>query len=222
MAKGKRPDPFRTRKLSLSAPMVLHGRLCGRVGRRRTYFETRPIHHRGWASLHVRTLSGAAPATGLLRWSMFFAARPDKASLIEEAGAVIGGSHIGRWANTPCWPLRRQCQTIGGPSLETQRRHRPCRGRRGSECRDSGVMVGRRSRAPRRGAASRRGQHGKGGAPGEPVTGVRDGRQRKGPGHAGQRRDTTAGPGQGDRVRKAKDARGAAPCGVWQQEPARW
>ncbi len=28
MAKGKRPGPFRTRKLSLSAPMVLHGRLC--------------------------------------------------------------------------------------------------------------------------------------------------------------------------------------------------
>ena len=52
MAKGKRPAPFRTRKLSLSAPMVLHGRLCGRVGRRRTYFETRPIHDRGWASSH--------------------------------------------------------------------------------------------------------------------------------------------------------------------------
>ncbi len=26
--------PFRTQQLSLSAPMVLHGRLCGRVGRR--------------------------------------------------------------------------------------------------------------------------------------------------------------------------------------------
>ena len=36
MARGKRPVPFRTRKLSLLAPMVLHGRLCGRVGRRRT------------------------------------------------------------------------------------------------------------------------------------------------------------------------------------------
>ena len=39
MARGKRPVTFRTRKLSLSAPMVLHGGLCGRVGRRRTIFE---------------------------------------------------------------------------------------------------------------------------------------------------------------------------------------
>src|SRR5687767_15544582 len=36
IAVGKRPVPFRTRKLSLPAPMVLHPRECGRVGRRRT------------------------------------------------------------------------------------------------------------------------------------------------------------------------------------------
>src|SRR5215213_6290203 len=36
MAKGKHPAPFRTRKLSLSAPMVLHGGPCGRLGRCRT------------------------------------------------------------------------------------------------------------------------------------------------------------------------------------------
>src|SRR5262249_19698645 len=36
IAKGKHPVPFRTRKLSPSAPMVLRGRLRGRVGRRRT------------------------------------------------------------------------------------------------------------------------------------------------------------------------------------------
>ena len=39
IAKGKHPAPFRTRKLSLSAPMVLQPRGCGRVGRRRTSFE---------------------------------------------------------------------------------------------------------------------------------------------------------------------------------------
>src|SRR5207244_486804 len=33
-ARGFHPFPFRTRKLSLSAPMVLHARVCGRVGRR--------------------------------------------------------------------------------------------------------------------------------------------------------------------------------------------
>src|SRR3712207_5374857 len=42
IARGERPVPFRTRKLSPSAPMVLHGRPCGRVGRRRT-----PIHRKG-------------------------------------------------------------------------------------------------------------------------------------------------------------------------------
>src|SRR5688572_222138 len=36
MARGKRPVTFRTRKLSLSAPMVLPRRRGGRVGRRRT------------------------------------------------------------------------------------------------------------------------------------------------------------------------------------------
>ena len=34
---GSHPFPFRTRKLSLIPPMVLHGKLCGRVGRCRQY-----------------------------------------------------------------------------------------------------------------------------------------------------------------------------------------
>ena len=33
IAKGFHPFPFRTRPLSPSEPMVLHGKLCGRVGR---------------------------------------------------------------------------------------------------------------------------------------------------------------------------------------------
>src|ERR1700760_1273695 len=36
IARGKRPVTFRTRKLRLSAPMVLQGGPCGRVGHRRT------------------------------------------------------------------------------------------------------------------------------------------------------------------------------------------
>src|SRR5437868_7712604 len=36
---GSHPFPFRTRKLSLIPPMVLRGKLCGRVGRCRHYFE---------------------------------------------------------------------------------------------------------------------------------------------------------------------------------------
>ena len=42
MAKGKHPAPFRTWKLSPSAPMVLHAGACGRVGRRRTSFQYGP------------------------------------------------------------------------------------------------------------------------------------------------------------------------------------
>ena len=44
IAKGKHPVPSRTRKLSLSAPMVLRSRGRGRVGRRRTYFEQKREH----------------------------------------------------------------------------------------------------------------------------------------------------------------------------------
>ena len=36
-ATGKRPDPSRTRKLSLTAPMVLHPPGCGRVGHHRAH-----------------------------------------------------------------------------------------------------------------------------------------------------------------------------------------
>src|SRR5215472_4483197 len=34
LARGTHPFPSRTRKLSLSAPIVLHARVCGRLGRR--------------------------------------------------------------------------------------------------------------------------------------------------------------------------------------------
>ena len=70
MAKGKRPAPFRTRKLSLSAPMVLHGRLCGRVGRRRTYLQKglcASAQGPFCMSAHVRrarTLGGCRPPVG--------------------------------------------------------------------------------------------------------------------------------------------------------------
>src|SRR6266540_7186169 len=47
IAEGKRPDPFRTRKLSPPAPMVLHPRECGRVGRRRTTTQFRAAHQGG-------------------------------------------------------------------------------------------------------------------------------------------------------------------------------
>ncbi len=45
IAEGKRPAPFRTRKLSPPAPMVLHPPGCGRVGHRRTPTRLRPAAH---------------------------------------------------------------------------------------------------------------------------------------------------------------------------------
>jgi hypothetical protein len=40
---GFHPFPFRTRKLSLPPPMVLHAQVCGRVGRCRDYFFRRNV-----------------------------------------------------------------------------------------------------------------------------------------------------------------------------------
>jgi hypothetical protein len=55
IANGKHPDPSRTRKLSRSAPMVLHPRGCGRVGRRRTSLRSRATRT-GWPSIAFRGL----------------------------------------------------------------------------------------------------------------------------------------------------------------------
>ena len=43
IARGKRLVPFRTQKLRLFAPMVLHFCGCGRVGHRRFIFEKDPV-----------------------------------------------------------------------------------------------------------------------------------------------------------------------------------
>ena len=49
IALGKRPVPFRTRKLSPTAPMVLHSGGCGRVGRRRNYSSKTPVTRPGFS-----------------------------------------------------------------------------------------------------------------------------------------------------------------------------
>src|SRR5947208_4326992 len=51
LSRGSHPFPSRTRKLSLSEPMVLRGKLRGRVGRRRIYFNDK-------ARSVLETLSG--------------------------------------------------------------------------------------------------------------------------------------------------------------------
>src|SRR5271169_1056902 len=45
--RGSHPFPSRTRKLSLAGPMILHGQLCGNVGRRRDNLERPRSEDRG-------------------------------------------------------------------------------------------------------------------------------------------------------------------------------
>src|SRR6476469_9379968 len=61
MARGKRPVSFRTRKLSLSAPMVLPWRRGGRVGRRRTTIHERGSEPRAPAPVRVVRDHSSAP-----------------------------------------------------------------------------------------------------------------------------------------------------------------
>ncbi len=59
IAEGKRPVPFRTRKLSPPAPMVLHSTGCGRVGHRRTQHPKMPLTTRGQGHFAFETNTNA-------------------------------------------------------------------------------------------------------------------------------------------------------------------
>jgi hypothetical protein len=69
---GLHPFPFRTRKLSLIPPMVLHGKLCGRVGRCRHYSSKPVVSNRnGLLVLYA----GPEPSTHSVpcaAWAIFF------------------------------------------------------------------------------------------------------------------------------------------------------
>ena len=69
IARGKRLVPFRTQKLRLFAPMVLHFCGCGRVGRCRFIFEKDPVSRdAGSFVIYAVPLLGAL-GLGLLRWA---------------------------------------------------------------------------------------------------------------------------------------------------------
>ena len=53
MAQGRRPDPFRTRKLRPGTAMVLHPEGCGRVARRRTQTLKGRGHHTCPLPFHI-------------------------------------------------------------------------------------------------------------------------------------------------------------------------
>src|SRR5690606_16442889 len=102
-AAGKHPDPYRTRKLSPPAPMVLHPNGCGRVGHRRNtqprapgpsaIFMPRLPMHRCAAGRAVRKTQDAVSPKGwrarLARTVV--AVRDDSACLVDwPAVAVVG------------------------------------------------------------------------------------------------------------------------------------
>src|SRR5215208_1065686 len=52
IGEGSHPFPFRTRKLSSLPPMVLHAKVCGRVGHCRDYYRKKArcfIQHRAFS-----------------------------------------------------------------------------------------------------------------------------------------------------------------------------
>src|SRR6201996_223833 len=78
IARGKHPVPFRTRKLSPSAPMVLRGGPRGRVGRRRAYLkEAAPRKGRAASFLFTTGSRRSLPphrGTAARRWPLRAAA----------------------------------------------------------------------------------------------------------------------------------------------------
>ena len=91
---GPHPIPSRTRKLRPPGPMVLQGKLCGRVGRRRELFLNGPSQAIGSGHFYFdRTLEGSrSPRDGL---------RPAKLSLPPPTRSV----HSGRCEAVP-YPSR--------------------------------------------------------------------------------------------------------------------
>src|SRR6266516_5100317 len=69
IAEGKRPVTFRTRKLSPPAPMVLHPRECGRVGRRRTHPTPRAAHNRAALDAFPNLCDAFPDCCGGFDWS---------------------------------------------------------------------------------------------------------------------------------------------------------
>jgi hypothetical protein len=107
MAKGKHPVPFRTRKLSPSAPMVLRGGLRGRVGRRRTS-SAEGRYHAGSGPQRCAVLCWPVGGAGL-RWQRNSRSRrwlenvwPGRAASWPGPGwlAVVAMAGSGTWS----WP----------------------------------------------------------------------------------------------------------------------
>src|SRR5215475_8216467 len=95
LSTGSHPFPSRTRKLSLLEPMVLRGKLCGRVGSRRDYFKARSLIRAGF-SIGFRL--GRAPSPGLSptnpHWRIVFVTANPVHNVLGLQSFVVGPSHF--------------------------------------------------------------------------------------------------------------------------------
>ena len=121
MAEGFHPFPFRTRKLSPPAPTVLHGSLCGRIGRCQGNL-VKPRGNPGLFCVHH-----AAPALMLGQWRSIrgHSLRPSRFTCLtppveamKAAGTALlplclasrslspcGSPTAGLWRGNNIWPL---------------------------------------------------------------------------------------------------------------------
>src|SRR5918997_6867228 len=115
MARGKRPAPFRTRKLSLSAPMVLPRERGGRVGRRRTSTPLKGPHHTGAGPSGI---PGPPPdeSDRPRRGTRILSGRTGAASSRRPAAEVRGTTRR-RWNRWSVAPVRATWLTHGRTSV---------------------------------------------------------------------------------------------------------
>ena len=98
IAWGKRPVPFRTRKLRPTAPMVLHPRECGRVGHRRTTINAKSLQQ----------MLGALPRLTLTVPFVVLSGRPRRPlwAVCPPALPPLGGAWVGVDPPLPAATLR--------------------------------------------------------------------------------------------------------------------
>ncbi|MEY2425173.1 MAG: hypothetical protein QOI61_745, partial [Actinomycetota bacterium] len=130
------PFPSRTRKSSLSAPMVLGGQPPGRVGRRRNISELR----RALATARARF----APADSTIRNPLWLLLNV----LVARLGRPPVGPRVRRAPVAPAVPRRVASRRSAKPATPPRSRISGVTTRRGRRSRISGVMTraGRRSR----------------------------------------------------------------------------
>ena len=207
LAAGSRPVPFRTRKLSLPAPMVLHPGGCGRVGHRR-HFSLCVV---GWCHPFTAFVGhrpcqglGGHRVVGVWHHPTFFVpfSRPVARALFRAP-----------------WPVRCSAPTPRAERARVSRAVRPPGGEESRNARVPGALwpARRRPVEKRSGvgvrASARRGRVRRGG-------GVGRGRRSPAPAPESRRRDVSAASVSvrrldspvltGQRIRERQDLRGQA------------